>query len=190
MAPPRGERAWDRPALARIMGTPAAFDRVLATVPSAYSGITVCQGNFTLMTDDLAALIRRWGAQGKIFFVHFRDVAGDASRFIEVFHDEGPTDMLECGPTTRPASTARCTARAHRTSARAPLSPYPHHPLRLQRRGEGMNVALCTEECARCHIHTFLRTPRGLGSRCNSESGRFSPPGTPRRGDHGRQRSH
>lgn len=29
----------------RIMGTPAAFDRVLATVPSAYSGITVCQGN-------------------------------------------------------------------------------------------------------------------------------------------------
>ena len=52
----------------RIMGTPAAFDRVLATVPSAYSGITVCQGNFTLMTDDLPALIRRWGAQGKIFF--------------------------------------------------------------------------------------------------------------------------
>jgi mannonate dehydratase len=80
----------------RIMGTPGAFDRVLATVPSAYSGITVCQGNFTLMTDDLPALIRRWGAQGKIFFVHFRDVAGDASRFIEVFHDEGPTDMLEC----------------------------------------------------------------------------------------------
>jgi mannonate dehydratase len=28
--------------------------------------------------------------------VHFRDVAGDAGRFIEVFHDEGPTDMLEC----------------------------------------------------------------------------------------------
>ena len=80
----------------RIMGTPAAFDRVLATVPSAYSGITVCQGNFTLMTDDLPGLIRRWGAQGKIFFVHFRDVAGDARRFIEVFHDEGPTDMLEC----------------------------------------------------------------------------------------------
>ena len=65
-------------------------------MPSAYSGITVCQGNFTLMTDDLPGLIRRWGAQGKIFFVHFRDVAGDASRFIEVFHDEGPTDMLEC----------------------------------------------------------------------------------------------
>jgi mannonate dehydratase len=80
----------------RIMGTPEAFDRVLATWPSDYSGITSCQGNFTLMTDDLPALIRRYGGLGKIFFVHFRDVAGDARRFIEVFHDEGPTDMLEC----------------------------------------------------------------------------------------------
>jgi mannonate dehydratase len=80
----------------RIFGTPEAFDRLLQTVPSDYSGITFCQGNFTLMTDDLPALIRRYGRQGRIFFVHFRDVAGDARRFIEVFHDEGPTDMLEC----------------------------------------------------------------------------------------------
>jgi mannonate dehydratase len=80
----------------RIMGSPEAFDRVLRTVPSEYSGITLCQGNFTLMTDDLPALIRRFGRQGKIFFVHFRDVAGEAQRFIEVFHDEGPTDMLAC----------------------------------------------------------------------------------------------
>jgi mannonate dehydratase len=80
----------------RIMGTPAAFDRVLAALPSDYSGITFCQGNFTLMTDDLPALIRRFGNQGKIFFVHFRDVAGDARRFVETFHDEGPTDMLAC----------------------------------------------------------------------------------------------
>jgi D-mannonate dehydratase len=93
---------WDDPPLPevrgvpRIMGTPDASDRVLRTVPSDYSGITLCQGNFTLMTDDLPALIRRFGSQRKIFFVHFRDVAGDARRFIEVFHDEGPTDMLEC----------------------------------------------------------------------------------------------
>jgi mannonate dehydratase len=80
----------------RILGTPAAFDRLLLTMPSEYSGITFCQGNFTLMTDDLPALIRRYGGQGRIFFVHFRDVAGDGRRFIEVFHDEGPTDMLEC----------------------------------------------------------------------------------------------
>jgi mannonate dehydratase len=80
----------------RIMGTPEAFDRVLATSPSEYSGITFCQGNFTLMTDDLPALIRRYAGQQRIFFVHFRDVAGDRLRFAEVFHDEGPTDMYEC----------------------------------------------------------------------------------------------
>src|SRR5579871_1366024 len=80
----------------RIMNTPQAYERVLATADSEYSGITFCQGNFTLMTDDLPALIRRFGARRRIFFVHFRDVAGEARDFIEVFQDEGPTDMLEC----------------------------------------------------------------------------------------------
>jgi len=80
----------------RIMGSPGAFQRVLSIVPSEYSGVTFCQGNFTLMSGDLPALIRRLGADGRIFFSHFRDVAGDAHKFVEVFHDEGPTDMLEC----------------------------------------------------------------------------------------------
>lgn len=80
----------------RIMGTPEAFDRLLRLVESDHSGITFCQGNFTLMTNDLPGLIRRFGGEKRIFFVHFRDVAGDRRHFIEVFHDEGPTDMLEC----------------------------------------------------------------------------------------------
>jgi mannonate dehydratase len=60
------------------------------------SGITFCQGNFALMTNDVPSVIRQFGEQGKIFFVHFRDVRGDASGFVETFHDEGQTDMLEC----------------------------------------------------------------------------------------------
>ena len=80
----------------RIVGSPEAFDRVLETVNSEVNGITLCQGNFRLMTDDLPSVIRRYGNQKKIFFVHFRDVAGDVHRFVEVFHDAGPTDMLEC----------------------------------------------------------------------------------------------
>jgi len=83
----------------RIMGTPAAFDRVLATVPSAYSRITVCQGNFTLMTDDLPGVIRGFGK--KIFFVHFRDVKGTPEHFEETWHDAGKTDMLACMRTYR-----------------------------------------------------------------------------------------
>lgn len=80
----------------RIMGTPEAFERVLGLADSECNGVTLCQGNFTLMTDDLPSLIRRLGATRRIFFVHFRDVVGKAERFVEVFHDEGPTDMLEC----------------------------------------------------------------------------------------------
>ncbi|HTX00993.1 MAG TPA: mannonate dehydratase [Acidimicrobiales bacterium] len=80
----------------RIMNSPEAFERVLSIADSDCSGITFCQGNFTLMTEDLPALIRRFGARRRIFFVHFRDVAGQAGDFVEVFHDEGPTDMLAC----------------------------------------------------------------------------------------------
>jgi mannonate dehydratase len=37
-----------------------------------------------------------WGAQRKIAYVHFRDVRGTPERFVETFHDDGPTDMLAC----------------------------------------------------------------------------------------------
>jgi mannonate dehydratase len=60
------------------------------------NGITLCQGNFALMAPDLPATIRHFGRQGKIFFVHLRDVRGTPERFQETFQDDGPTDMLAC----------------------------------------------------------------------------------------------
>jgi len=48
------------------------------------------------MTGDLPAAIRAFGASGKLFFAHFRDVRGTAEKFVETFHDEGQTDMLAC----------------------------------------------------------------------------------------------
>lgn len=84
----------------RIMNTVENFDRMLQLVPSAYNGITMCQGNFSLMGTDIPALIRRWGADGKIHFVHFRNVqelSGEipSTQFTETFHDEGDIDMYE-----------------------------------------------------------------------------------------------
>ncbi|MCH2665825.1 mannonate dehydratase, partial [bacterium] len=58
--------------------------------------ITMCQGNFTLMTEDLPSVIRDFGAQDKITFVHFRDVQGTVTKYQETFHDEGKTNMLAC----------------------------------------------------------------------------------------------
>jgi mannonate dehydratase len=82
--------------LGRIMRSVAAFERVVELFPSDHNGITMCQGNFALMTDDLPAVIRDFGRRGKIHFVHFRDVRGTPEHFVETFHDQGPTDMLAC----------------------------------------------------------------------------------------------
>ncbi len=82
--------------IARIMSTVDGFERLVELVPSDANGITFCQANFALMTDDVPAVIRRFGEQGKISFVHFRDVLGTPERFQETFHDDGPTDMLAC----------------------------------------------------------------------------------------------
>ena len=78
----------------RIMRSIENYQRLLDVRPSPMNGITLCQGNFTLMTDDLPSVIRRFGK--KIFFVHFRDVKGTPSRFEETWHDAGKTDMLAC----------------------------------------------------------------------------------------------
>ena len=82
--------------LGRIMRSVDNFQRLLDLVPSPVNGITLCQGNFTLMTDDLPSVIRHFGQQGKIFFVHMRDVRGVPDNFVETFHDDGKTDMLAC----------------------------------------------------------------------------------------------
>jgi len=80
----------------RIMRSIENYQRLLDLVPSPMNGITLCQGNFTLMTDDLPGTIRHFGKQGKIFFVHFRDVRGTPEKFEETWHDAGKTDMLAC----------------------------------------------------------------------------------------------
>ncbi|MBN9026179.1 MAG: mannonate dehydratase [Rhizobiales bacterium] len=78
----------------RIMRSIENYRRLVELVPSPMSTITLCQGNFTLMTDDLPGVIRSFGK--KISFVHFRDVIGVPTRFEEAWHDAGKTDMLAC----------------------------------------------------------------------------------------------
>jgi mannonate dehydratase len=82
--------------LGRIMRSVDNYQRLLDLAPSPVNGITLCQGNFALMTDDLPGVIRHFGEQGKIFFVHMRDVRGTPEKFVETFHDDGQTDMLAC----------------------------------------------------------------------------------------------
>lgn len=84
--------------ISRIMTSVENFDRMLNIMPSKYSGLTMCQGNFSLMGADIPSLIKRWGKAGKINYVHFRnvqDLSGKkpSTKFTETFHDEGQIDM-------------------------------------------------------------------------------------------------
>jgi len=80
--------------IARIMSSVESFERLFELSPSSANALTFCQGNFTLMSDDVPSLIREFG--DRIAFVHFRDVRGTPERFVETFHDDGQTDMLAC----------------------------------------------------------------------------------------------
>jgi mannonate dehydratase len=82
--------------IGRIIRSLEAYERVFELAPSSANGMTMCQGNVALMTDDVPAAIRHFGAEDRIHFVHFRDVRGVPERFVETFVDDGPTDMPAC----------------------------------------------------------------------------------------------
>ena len=81
--------------IGRILISGDAFRRVLQIVPSPVNGIAFCQANFKLMGEEIQQLVREFGGQNKIFFVHLRDVLGTREHFRETFHDNGPTDMAQ-----------------------------------------------------------------------------------------------
>lgn len=78
-------------ARARIMNSIANFERLVKLVPSSRNTICFCQGTFATMGVDIVSTIRRLGPH--ISYVHFRDVRGTPEKFVETFHDNGPTDM-------------------------------------------------------------------------------------------------
>jgi mannonate dehydratase len=80
--------------ISRIMTTVPNFDRMLKLHPSPNNGITMCQGNFSLMGVDIPETVRHFGKE-KIHFVHFRNVRGGKFKFEETFHDEGQIDMYK-----------------------------------------------------------------------------------------------
>lgn len=79
--------------IGRILISARNYERVMDIVPSKMNGVTFCQANFVAMKEDIYSLAKKWCQRRKVFFVHFRDIEGDASHLTETFHDNGPTDM-------------------------------------------------------------------------------------------------
>lgn len=76
---------------ARILNSVEGFERLVQLVPSPANAICFCQGTFAEMGVDIPTTIQRLGRHIK--YVHFRDIKGTRERFVETFHDNGPTDM-------------------------------------------------------------------------------------------------
>lgn len=84
--------------ISRIMTSVENFKRMTDMVKSPSNGITMCQGNFSLMGADIPTVVKDFGNRGLIHFVHFRnvqDLSGKkpSIKFTETFHDEGQIDM-------------------------------------------------------------------------------------------------
>ncbi|GIV78195.1 mannonate dehydratase [Litorilinea aerophila] len=75
--------------------TMESFQRVLDLVPSPSNGLLFCNGCFAeMLGQGLFEAIKHFGKQGKIFYVHFRNIAGSPTNFRETFIDTGDIDML------------------------------------------------------------------------------------------------
>lgn len=81
--------------MGRIMRSVDNFQRMLDMVPSPNNGLTFCQGCWTELGVDVPTIIKFFGEQEKIHFVHFRNLTGTLENFTESFHDDGKQDMYE-----------------------------------------------------------------------------------------------
>ena len=87
---------------------------MLDLYPSPNNGITMCQGNFSLMGADIPTIVRDFGKRKLIHFVHFRNVRGGKFKFEETFHDEGQarSGRITCRPWRKTAMISPVTVRS------------------------------------------------------------------------------
>ncbi len=80
---------------ARLVNDPSRYQRVIDMVPSAANALEFCLGSLQEMRGgDVYESITDYGRQGKIAYVHFRNVRGKVPSYQEVFVDEGDLDMI------------------------------------------------------------------------------------------------
>lgn len=91
--PPTGYQGVDR-----VLGTVDGLRHFLSINASPYHGLNFCQGTVSEMLTDpgtqIYDVIREFAQSGKIFNVHFRNIAGHRDSFTETFPDNGDVDMV------------------------------------------------------------------------------------------------
>jgi mannonate dehydratase len=90
----------DDPPLPVVRGQPrlvyrhAMYQRLLDLVPSPMNKLEFCVGTLAEMADeDLYGCVDRYSRQGKIGYVHLRNVHGKVPNYCETFIDDGDVDV-------------------------------------------------------------------------------------------------
>jgi mannonate dehydratase len=82
-----------------VLGSVEGLRRFVSIQESPYHGLNFCQGTVSEMLqkpgEEIFDVIRYFGSRGKIFNVHFRNIAGGFLNFRETFIDDGDVDMLK-----------------------------------------------------------------------------------------------
>jgi mannonate dehydratase len=82
-----------------VLGSVDGLKRFVSIAESPYHGLNFCQGTVSEMLKkpgvEIYDVIRHFGKRGKIFNVHFRNIAGGFLNFRETFIDDGDVDMLK-----------------------------------------------------------------------------------------------
>jgi mannonate dehydratase len=79
----------------RLVYQPQLFQKLLDLRPSPASALEFCIGTVAEMTDgDVYEATDRYSRQGKLAYVHFRNITGKVPSYRETFVDDGDVDML------------------------------------------------------------------------------------------------
>jgi mannonate dehydratase len=79
----------------RLVYQPYMYQRLIDLAPSANNALELCVGTMAEMTEgDVYEAVDRYSRQGKIAYIHLRNVTGKVPHYRETFIDEGDVDMV------------------------------------------------------------------------------------------------
>jgi mannonate dehydratase len=79
----------------RLVFQPYMYQRLLDLVPSPSNTLELCVGTLAEMTEgDVHQAVDNYSKQGKIAYLHLRNVAGKVPHYRETFIDDGDVDMV------------------------------------------------------------------------------------------------
>ncbi len=79
----------------RLVYQPYMYQRALDAMPSRSNAMELCIGTLAEMTEgDVYEIVDQYSRQGKIAYVHLRNVRGKVPYYRETFIDEGDVDMV------------------------------------------------------------------------------------------------